>query len=100
MPQKSMCATCQQFDVCKEYEAGIPATYPGRARIDQPPNTACGTCRRFPLWYHPLRAGPPLPPPFRPTLPTGFWAACSRSDWRPTAQTGARTVSQARMAWD
>jgi len=48
MPQHGVCTTCQHFDVRKEYEAGIPASYPGRARINLPPNTACGTCRRFP----------------------------------------------------
>ena len=48
MPQHGMCATCQRFDVRKECTAGIPASYPGRARINLPPNTACGTCRRFP----------------------------------------------------
>jgi hypothetical protein len=48
MPQKGMCATCQHFDVRKEYQAGIPASYPGRARINLPPNEECGTCRRFP----------------------------------------------------
>ena len=48
MPQKGMCATCQHFDVRKEYTAGIPASYPGRARINLPPNPACGTCRRVP----------------------------------------------------
>ena len=48
MPQKGMCATCQHLDVRKEYTAGMPASYPGRARINLPPNTSCGTCRRFP----------------------------------------------------
>ena len=48
MPQAGQCATCQHFDVRKEYEAGIPASYPGRARINLPPNEECGTCRRWP----------------------------------------------------
>ena len=43
-----MCGTCQHFDVRKEYQAGIPASYARRARINLPPNVECGTCRRFP----------------------------------------------------
>jgi len=48
MAQKGMCATCQHFDVRKEYQAGIPASYAGRPRINLPPNVQCGTCRRLP----------------------------------------------------
>jgi hypothetical protein len=48
MPKHGMCVTCQHIDVRKECAAGIPASSPGRTRINLPPNTACGTCRCFP----------------------------------------------------
>lgn len=43
-----MCPTCQHYDTRKEYTAGIPAGYVGRARINLPPGDECGTCRRWP----------------------------------------------------
>jgi len=48
MPQTGKCATCQHFDVRKEYVAGSPGAYVGSTRINLPPNDPCGTCRRWP----------------------------------------------------
>ena len=48
MPQKGMCATCQHFDVRKEYQAGIPAATQAALGSTSLPNLECGTCRRFP----------------------------------------------------
>jgi len=49
MSNRGTCGTRQHFDVRKEYEAGIPASYP-RPRSDQPPA------------QHVLRNLSPLPP--------------------------------------